>query len=254
MSAFPLLDQYMGTRLQVDLTHLPSGQTVIVESERRLKREESYGFVHALWWVWLADGRSAVSVPPGTGNAVAEIVSKVQAVDQMFEPGLAERLRVPIDDSLLQHGMAISDRRSYALCFGCNGALLQYHKHKDRHRLVDDRFPPAEGLQLPSHCLPDGIVYGVVAEGRVASVAYAHRTGLVQGQVADLAVETAPGWRRRGYAKAVVSAVVAEIVRNGGEAIYCCGRNNLASAATARSVGFLPYAKSLTVRAPATDL
>ena len=63
-SHFPLVERYMGIRLEAELRALEAGKVEVVESSRRLEREESYGFLHALWWIWLEDGRSVASVPP----------------------------------------------------------------------------------------------------------------------------------------------------------------------------------------------
>jgi RimJ/RimL family protein N-acetyltransferase len=71
--------------------------------------------------------------------------------------------------------------------------------------------------------------------------------------IADLAVGTLMPHRRKGYAKTVVSAVVENFARRGGEAIYNCFPKNLASIATARSVGFAPLGRSLILSAPRTD-
>ena len=71
----------------------------------------------------------------------------------------------------------------------------------------------------------------------------------MEDRIADLGVGTAPGYRRRGYAKTAVAAVVDHITRAGGEALYKCAPANLASAATARSVGFLPYGRGLVLSA-----
>ena len=109
--------------------------------------------------------------------------------------------------------------------------------------------PPADGLRLPAHCLPDGVVYGVIADGRVASVAYAHRSGVLEGRVADVAVETAPDYRGRGYAKTAVSALVVHFAATGGEARYACDPGNTASVRTAASVGFVPYGTSVVLAA-----
>jgi len=75
----------------------------------------------------------------------------------------------------------------------------------------------------------------------------------MEDQVADIGVETAPVYRRRGYAKTAVSAVVEHIARTGGEARYGCRPDNLASIATARSVGFVPYGTSLVLAAPSPE-
>ena len=252
--AFPFVDQYTGLRMEVDLRALTPGHVTVVESSRRLRREQSYGFIHALWWVWLSNGLSAASVPPGAGDAVARILKDVRCAEQVLDPSIAERLKVPVNLALEKAGLRGVDRVLSDVCFACNALLLRRHTCGDCRRLTDEGVPPAEGLKLPTHCFPEGIAYGVVAGGVVASIAYAHRTGVMGNRVADLAVETAPAYRRRGYAKTAVSAVVEHLTRTGGEARYGCRPDNHASVATARSVGFIPYGTSLILSAPAPDL
>ena len=251
---FPLVDEYMGIHMKVDFRSLRPGRVKVVASSRRFRKELSYGFVHGLWWVWLRDGRSAASVPPGARKAVEEILSDVRRSEQLFDPNLAEQLQVPVNEALRKAGLKAADRVIYSLGFACNASLLRRHPYGDCRRLVDEIVPPAEGLRLPKHCFPDGIVYGVVADGMVVSVAFVHGTGIMEDQIADLGVETAPAYRRRGYAKTVVSAVVEHITRTGGEACYGCSPENDASSATARSVGFIPYRTSLILSAPRPDL
>lgn len=71
--------------------------------------------------------------------------------------------------------------------------------------------------------------------------------------VADMGVATAPAYRRRGYAKTAVSAVVEHITHNGGEARYSCRPKNSASIATALSVGFDPFGRSLVLSVAVPD-
>jgi hypothetical protein len=250
-SQFPLLDLYMGLRLEADLAALNPGRVAVVESPRRLKKELSYGYLHALWWVWMTDGRSAVSVPPGAEGAVRAVVSDTRSPDDMLAPGLAARLAAPVDRALIAHGLDATDRTIHAVRFACNAALLHRHRCAECRRITDESVPPAEGLSLPTHCFPDGIVYAVVADGHVASIAHAHRSHLMEDRVADLGVETAPAYRRRGYARTAVCAVVQHITSGGGEAIYGTGPGNAASIATARSVGFAPYFRALVLSSPA---
>lgn len=248
---FPLLDRYMGVRMEVDLARLRPGQVFVVESARRLKREQSYGYIHALWWIWLVDGRSAVSVPPGAGDNVGQVMGSVQCAKGMEREDVIEPLQLAVDEMLVEAGMKRTDRVLSGSMFACNASLLRRHHHGHCQQLVDERIPPAKGLRLPTHCFPDGIVYGVIADGQVVSMAHAHRPGLMEDQVADLGGVTAPGYRRRGYAQTGVSAVVAYITQAGGEARYGCSPGNRASIATARSVGFVPYGSSLILAAPA---
>jgi len=252
--AFPLVDQYMRTRMDVDFTDLEPRRIQVVESERRVRREQSYGFLHALWLIWLEDGRSAVSVPPGAGAGVEEALARVDSHEQVLDPHVIDGLKGPVNASLARFGLEGVDRVLSDLCFACNAALLRRHHHGDCRQFTNESLPCAEGIALPKHCFPDGIVYGVVADGGVASFAFAHRSGVLEGRVADLGVETAFAYRRRGFAKTAVSAVVGHVTRDGGEARYGCNPDNHASIATARSVGFAPYGFGLILSAPAPDL
>ena len=250
---FPLLDRYMGLRMEVDFAALRPGKTAVVESSRRLKKELSYGYVHALWWIWLADGRSAVSVPPGSADAVRDLVGDIESVDQLQDPGLPDRLKQPVDAALVEQGLDPTDRSIRGIGFACNGALLRRHFCGDCRQLYDGSIPAADGLSLPTHCFTDGIVYAVVADGVAASIAYPHRSHLMADRVADLGIETAPAYRERGYAKAVVSAAVHHITRVGGEALYGTSPDNAASVATARSVGFVPYTTRFILSSPSPE-
>ncbi len=248
---FPLLERYLGTRLGIDLSAVTPGAPRVVESELRLRRERSYGYVRGLWWIWLADGRSVVSVPPGAGPGVAEEVTGIASRDALLDPDLASRLTPLINQALRRRGGSPIDRVFHDLCFACDGSFLRQHHDGDCQRLTDSNVPPGEGLTLPTHCFPDGVVYGVVADGVVASVAYAHRAGLMEDEIADLGVATAPAYRRRGYARTAVSAVVEHFTRRSGEACYACSPDNEASRATALSVGFVRYGTNLVLGAPA---
>jgi hypothetical protein len=247
---FRLVDAYLGLRLGAELSTAPQDHVAVVESPRRLTAELSYGYVHALWWLRLADGRSVISAPPGAGTAVSHAVSAVRDEGAMACPEIAAALRAIVDASRKRANLPRTNRVLHSLLFACNRQTLRPQPLSICRRLEDASIPAADGLTLPTHCFPHGTVYGVVVDGRVVSVAYAHRTGAIQDEVADIGVETAEGYRRRGYARAAVSAVVSDYVRRGGEAVYGCAPANGASVATATSVGFIPYAKSMVLAAP----
>lgn len=248
--AFPLVDKYHGIRLGVELASVQPGGVMVAESPRRLLKEQSFGYVRALWWLWLQDGRSVLSVPPGAGDAVREIAASVEDAGELLEPGLAELLKEPVNVTLSGAGLAQVDRTLHDVNFACNAALLRLHREGDCRPLTNESLPPESGMRTRKQCFPDGIAYGVIADGQVVSVAFAHRTGVMEGLVADLGVRTAEPYRRRGYAKTAVSAVVELVTNVGGEAVYYCDPSNAASVATARSVGFVPYGISLILCAP----
>lgn len=251
MSRLPLVDRYIGVRLDADVKALVPGEPVAVESNRRLRPEQSFGYVHALWGIWFEDGRIVVSVPPGARDGVVEVLSDVQMADDRFDQAWLQRLKVPVDAALRRAGLSAIRNAWNTVCFACDATSLRSHSCGDCRRLYDESIPPVEGLCLPTHCFPDGIVHGVVEQGCVVAVAYAHRSGLMEDQIVDIGVETAEPYRRRGYAKTVVSAVTARITRSEGEGVYVCGASNQASIATARSAGYELYGQGIVL---ATDI
>ena len=240
--------------MDLDLAALPTGEVKVVETPRRLKREKSYGYTSVFWWLWLADGRTAVSVPHGSGEEVRHIARGVRKAEELRDPALAEQLTTPVNAAMREAGLGTVNRVLQDVCFACNASLLRRHACGECRRLTDTSIRAAHDLRLPTHCFPDGTAYGVIAHGMVVSFAFAHRTGVMEDRIADLGVETSREYRRRGYAKTVVSAVVGHITRSRGEALYNCSPNNDASIATARSVGFVPFGTSLKLAVPASDL
>ena len=75
-------------------------------------------------------------------------------------------------------------------------------------------------------CIADGCVVSVAVEN------YTHK-----GET-EIAVETAPDHRRRGYAKAVASALCNDIVRSGGSVTWHCSSDNIPSCTLAEAIGF----------------
>ncbi len=242
---FSLIDQYLGIQLDIPVSGIAPGETRIVESTRRLRCEQSYGYVHAFFGIWFADGRIAVSVPPGARPGVEEVFKEGEGSGFSFDPAWIERLSAPVNHSLAQAGLPTAKKTLDGRQFACNANTIRRWNTGDCRRLRDESIPPAEGLSLPTHCFPDGIVYGVIEAGQVVSIAYAHRSGILVNRVADLGVETAAAYRRRGYAKTCVSAVTTHMTGMGGEGLYNCGPSNTASMATARSVGYELYGCTL---------
>ncbi len=247
---FALVDRFHGVRLDADLDRMEPGELLVVESGRRLCREESYGYVHALWWLRLADGRSVVSLVPGAGEAVRRVAEAMGCEDELTGDALAAAVTGPVSAALRAAGLPEVSRVLHDLVFACDATTLRLHECPALRRLVDGSVPAAAGISLPTQCFPGGIAYGVVQAGHVVSVAYGHRTGTMEDRVVDLGVETAPEHRRKGYAQACVSAVAAYVIDRGGQARYGCSPCNTRSIATARSVGFADYGQSLILSAP----
>jgi hypothetical protein len=244
---FPLVDAFHAARLGVEAERFRRGGIQVVETPLRLRKQRGYGYVRAAWWLWLTDGGQLVSVPPRTGPAVREMAGGAGGLDA---GRLGELITPPVNEALGQAGIAPVDRSFEDLIFACNARMLRRWDCGECRRIRTPDVPTHPGLALPRRCMPDGVLYGVFIDGTVVSYAFSHRTGLMEDRVADLGVATAGGYRRRGHAKTAVSAVVGHYAREGGEARYACSPDNAASAATARSVGFAPYGRSLVLSAP----
>ena len=249
-NSFPLIDQQLSIRLDCEFTALLPGVVTVVETPRRLVAEEHFSYVRALWWIWLADGRSVLSVPPGMAREIAPVIAGIDNPHRLLDSALATALRGLIDCALTEAGLPATTQLYVDYCFACNAALLRRHTGGECRRLTDEQIPPAEGLWWPRYCFSDGIAFGVIADRRVVSIAYAHRTAIMPGQVADVAVCTAQPYCRRGFARTAVSALVEHIACTGGETRYTCAVDNPASIATARSVGFAEHGISLLMLSP----
>ena len=75
-------------------------------------------------------------------------------------------------------------------------------------------------------CVEDGCVVSVAVEN------YTHK-----GET-EIAVETAPDHRRRGYARAAATVLCNDIVASGGRVTWHCSEDNAPSVALAESIGF----------------
>jgi GNAT superfamily N-acetyltransferase len=252
-AGFPLIDRYFSTILGADLAGARPGHLEVDGTPHRLGPLPSYGFIHAFYGLWLEDGRTVLSVPPAAREGVCSMLGTLDV--STLGPELAQAIAPHIDAALTQTGLSPTSRTSESLLFACNGTLVRRRRPARPGapsciRLRNAHLPPAPGLVLPTHCFPDGLVYGIVMDDHVVSVAYAHRTGVMEEEVADLGVETAPAYRKRGYASACVAAVTAHTTAQGGEALYGCSPANVASIATARGTGYIPYGRTLILVAP----
>ncbi len=236
---FPLVDRFIWFWMGLEAEELPPGAVRIVETPHRL-------YSTSFWAVLLEDGRALARVPPGTGTAVEQFVSGLLP-EQWRDPAYLRNQKDRVDAVLGLAGLPSGDRFLVDKAFACNRSLLRRHEHGECRQLVDVSIPFAQELEVPVSLFPDCLVYGVIADGQVVSVAYVDRPHGMENRVdvAYIGVDTAPTYRRRGYAQTAVSAVVEHVTRRGGEAWWDCDPSNAASIATARSVGYVEYGVSV---------
>jgi hypothetical protein len=114
-----VVDAYLGTRLGVDFASLRSDTVTLVESPQRLERHVGHNCTRVLWWVWLRDGRSALSVPPGAGDVVSAALEGARSPEALLAPATADALRPVIDDVLRCRGLQCIDGIFRDLCLAC---------------------------------------------------------------------------------------------------------------------------------------
>jgi len=228
MSEFRLVREYLLSRLGAQAV---GDRLTIVESERRLHCEMSYGYIHMIW-IAAFDNCVIASLPPNADKAIKSYLQANLGEIDITDDSFIARLKSLVN----------SDARCFSdLMFACDAETLALSRPDVMPtRIVDNRFKCCKDIHFPGHCLPDGIVYAVTQKDKIVSVAYAHRTGEYQDIVADIGVETSKRFRRKGYARACVNAVARYVIENGGESLYKCSPTNAASIRTALSAGYRP--------------
>lgn len=103
--------------------------------------------------------------------------------------------------------------------------------------------PP--GYSVPEDSVKAGTALGVFLAGEI--VAWSEATPLKLSTpefgVMLVGMETAPEYRGRGYAKALLGRLTAEVCARGLSPVYCCGQDNAASRKTAEACGYELYGK-----------
>lgn len=79
--------------------------------------------------------------------------------------------------------------------------------------------------------------WGILREGRLVSAAWALLDSTGDGGAREIALETAPTYRRQGLASAAAGALIRDLLADGLRPIYRCAEDNAASVAAARALG-----------------
>ncbi len=146
--------------------------------------------------------------------------------------------------------------------FYCDGNHLHSFRIPGCRRLRESEIESFVELKLGlyPHCDPDcqakdikrnikdGIAFGVFHKGRLVSVSEAPAIGPMQEAIEEVGVDTLPGYQRKGFGKAVISAMTKAILDVGRIPVYRCGAKNKASLRLAKSVGYVKYADIIQFR------
>lgn len=172
--------------------------------------------------------------------AIADIVRThfTGAVEPLSPASLAA-LDAKLRPYLSAHGYA-PDRgnRDVFLAFRADPAFFSPKSPKLSTVLLKsgDNYQNLTTIDLP-HALRTGCVaHGYIEHDRILSLAITHKSPAKEA--VEVTLETAPAYRGRGYGKAALAALTADLAARGLSVIYRTRENNTPSARAATGVGF----------------
>lgn len=243
MKKFKLVNEYILSLL--DAKETGSG-LAIIETEKRHHCMPSYGMIHMFYIVKFYDDSIIASVPLNTSEKVKaflrENVEKYDIDDSLFVSPLKELAKE--EAKLLFNKELKGSWNSFV--FACDAeTIAKPSSNITTVKITDNSYECYGDVNFPDHCVPNGIVYSVIENNKIVSLAHAHKTGKYQDIVADIGVDTSKDFRKKGYARECVNSVARHVIERGGESVYSCSPNNTASIRTALSAGYKPYGKIL---------
>jgi hypothetical protein len=218
-----------------------------------LKPEIGWGYAVAIW-AQVFRGRSVISVSPDLFLALKRLLAERPTPRELC----TVKWRKKVGSLAGREGIGRLESALY-----CD---LEHHHPFEipecRRLRVSDvgRFVEMK-LHLNPNCDPDalardikrnitdGIAFGVFFKEDLVSVSDAPAIGPMQNEIEEVGVETSPDCLRRGYGKAMISAMTRAILDIGRIPVCRCGANNEASLRLARGVGYMKYADIIQIRA-----
>ena len=92
-----------------------------------------------------------------------------------------------------------------------------------------------------------GYVYGVYVDGRLVSATDVPDLPYMADVVVEPGINTLPGYRRRGYARAVVGALLKQWLKEGKVPLWSCNFANTGSQRLAEGLGYAKLADVITI-------
>ena len=178
MNKFRLVDEYMLSRLGAQ--NIKKGLKII-ETEKRHNCEMSYGYISMLWIVKFTDGSVIASVPLNVSEKIKSFlfdnIEKYDITDDLFISPLRE-----LADIEAQNLFNKSPCRCFSsLIFACNSETVSpINKDVKTVKIIDRSFECYDDIHFPDHCLPNGIIYAVIENNKIVSLAHAHKTGNIR--------------------------------------------------------------------------
>ena len=91
------------------------------------------------------------------------------------------------------------------------------------------------------------LCFGMMIDGELVSVTDSPTIPFLSDKLAMIGINTLPEYRKRGYAKIAVSAMIDSILSQNKLPLWSCSHDNISSLKTALSVGFEKFGDSISI-------
>jgi len=245
-----IVDQYWSKHLEYDIRRIKPGQTFIVGREIPYKRGEAGDRV-SLIYVAASLNRYLVSAQCELVDKLQEIIDNLPQPEALLQEETESHLRRVCQETLnirrplkMYSGPKFyCDEESLVLCESSNVKGVTREMTQEVMRYLSEGGPDLE------YAIQEGTAF-VWYEGGIP-VSYCGTVRPVTYMLDQVArvggIFTLEEHRRRGFAKAVLSATTRAILDSGRIALYGTFQSNIASINTALSAGYKKYADTFRV-------
>jgi len=246
-----MLDRFFSVYLDTDIASVHPQTLKVVATERRKRREVGYGFIHVVW-ILLCRNKCIVSTQPQLQDAIKKLFSGITDFGIIREKQFhAKLVDICIREGFNKELLSIANGLRY-ICLPCNfvaisDANIQAIVHNTARKIRRDLSEGGVG-NLDSS-ITQKTAFAYFKNGLPVAFCLTHDIGHMVDQIGDIGgIFTSKSHRGRGYAKAVLSATTKALIKSGRVPTYGTSDTNLASQATAKSVGYTDYAWQMSVK------
>ncbi len=220
--------------------------TYYIPSEKRTTLQKGYSKQIDIY-ILLKKELAIISYSPEIGNNIK--VLDTLFYSKVLVEELSEKLKSVFDCSL-----------SYTKKFYFNGinseivtsnaVCLRKENYNDFLEFFIKSNPECETDWLEEYYesfVKNGNCWGMYEDKHLVSVTDVPEVPYRKDKIVEIGITTLEGYKKRGYAKAVVGAFIKNSIKNNITPIWSCGHDNDASINLAKSVGFMPFADVITV-------
>lgn len=243
-----ITQRYYAAWLDVDPDQLDAPGIVAVVSPKREVRQTGYSRPFHVY-AYIAGDTTIISHHRDLANRVDALIAAFRTSLDLGQAGA--RLPAILGPATVQHARKYTFT-SLPLDLSTDAAhLLSRDDYADFLAFHTALYPTADQRtwlrDYFTHLVDHGNLYGVYAGGRLVSAADLPDVPYMADLVAEPGIATLPAYRRRGYAKAAVGALLKHLLAQRKTPLWSCAAANTASDRLARSVGFENLADVITV-------